>query len=265
MEWSNSRSGSSTLIPTNSERTAGRSGPQTTAKPKRRGTFPVKGKGPPARPQVPATPWTNTWFGACARRPRLRAPARAPDFVGFTDGPRAHSLGARSRPVWPHPGASPPCGRRARAGTARLAACSWSTIRCAPLYDARWNRGPDTDVIPAARSGEPRCAERRPHLEPLACRPAGDGGCVADLRATVHPVHVPIPLCERASDGLTALTLVYPHWTSPRRSSRTPSTPPRFRKRHSFFSRRVGQCGRGIRLLANQAETGASAGWTSSS
>ena len=112
---------------------------------------------------------------------------------GSRTAPGPPHLRVRSRPVWPHPRASPPCDRRARAGTARLAAWSWSTIHCAPLHDARWERGPDTDVIQAARPGEPRRAERRPHLDPLACRPAGNGGCAADLRTTVHPGSRPDP------------------------------------------------------------------------
>ena len=49
-------------------------------------------------------------------------------------------------------------------GLARLAAWSWST--CAPLHDARWERGPGSDVVSAARPGEPQRAERRPHLNP---------------------------------------------------------------------------------------------------
>lgn len=37
---------------------------------------------------------------------------------------------------------------------------------------------------------------------PRADRSPGDDRCVARLLAAVHPVHVPIPRCERASDGL---------------------------------------------------------------
>ncbi len=44
-----------------------------------------------------------------------------------------------------------------------------------------------------------------PPSSPRADRSPGDDGCVARLLAAVHPVHVPIPRCERASDGL-----VYP-------------------------------------------------------
>ncbi len=159
-------------------------------------------------------PSSATCSVSALRRPRLRAPARAPDLAEFTDKPsRPQRLGGRSRPLSAHPEASPPCDCLARAGAAHLAAWSWSTIACAPLHGAPWERGPGTDVVPTARPGEPRRAVRRLRLDPRPIRPAGDGGCVADLRTTVYPVHVPIPRCKRASDGLcgpTALTLVHP-------------------------------------------------------
>jgi hypothetical protein len=103
-------------------------------------------------------------------------------------------------PSLAHPEASPPCGRRARAGAARLAAWSSSTVG-APRPGARWEGERGGDVVPVARSGEPRRALWRLHHAPRACRSPGDDGCVADLLAPVHPVHVPIPRCERASAG----------------------------------------------------------------
>jgi len=74
-----------------------------------------------------------------------------------------------SRPVSPHPEASPPYGRCARVGAARLAAWSWSTGG-APLHGARWEGGREGDVVPTARSVRPACAMRRVRhvLEPIA-------------------------------------------------------------------------------------------------
>ena len=73
-----------------------------------------------------------------------------------------------------------------------------------------------------ARSGEPRGAVWRLRLAPRVCCPTG-GGCVADLPAPMHPDHVLVPRCERASagpGGPTALTLVPPQWPSASRYAR---------------------------------------------
>ena len=62
---------------------------------------------------------------------------------------------------------------------------------------------------------------------PRADRSPGDDGCVAHLLAAVHPVHVPIPRFERASDGTRrsdSLTLVASGWPPAACASSAPSS-----------------------------------------
>ena len=144
--------------------------------------------------------------------------------MGFADGHRHHQAQERDRPVSPHPEASPPCGRCARAGAARLAAWSWSTCG-APLHGARWEGGRGGDVVPSARSRRPSCAVRRFRTPgPLTRRVAV--GAWPTCWGPVHPVHVLIPRCERASAGLggpVALTLCHHNGPPPGCGSMTPS------------------------------------------
>ena len=101
-----------------------------------------------------------------------------------------------------------PCGRRSPGRVVLV-----DHPLCAATRRAL-EHGPLPDVVPAARPGAPRRAVRRPHLSPLGCRPAGDGGCVADLRATVHPGSRPDPTVrackprtDRAHARASTLTL----------------------------------------------------------
>ena len=115
-----------------------------------------------------------------------------------------------------------PGADRARAGAVWLLAWSETTSAGAPLHGARWDGGRGPDVVSGARCGEPRGAVWRLRLAPRAFGPTG-GGCVADLPAPMHPDHVLVPRCERASagpGGPTALTLVPPQWPSASRYTR---------------------------------------------
>jgi hypothetical protein len=107
--------------------------------------------------------------------------------------------GVRNRPVSPHPEASPPCGRGAPTGVARLAARS-SLGHGSPLHGARWEARSGRDVVRAACPDTPRRAMRRRRSGCRASGPIGTDECVAYLPAAVHPAHVSIPTlraCKR--------------------------------------------------------------------
>ena len=129
------------------------------------------GRRPRARgrpPPRPTTPQVDLVRRHALRRPRWGRP-REHLIRGVCGRPVIPQCSGLSRPVSPHPEASPPCGRCARWGAARLAASS--STGGAPLPGARWEGGGE-NVVPTARSGRPPCAVRRVRhaLEPIARR-----------------------------------------------------------------------------------------------
>ena len=139
-------------------------------------------------------PSSTTCSVSALRRPRLRA--RAPDFAEFTDSHHAPKAWAGEAVLYR------PIQKR------HLPATAWP-VRT-PLIWPR-GRGRLSPVrrftAPVGSVGLARMSSRPPapvSHDPRAYRPAGDGGCVADLRTTVYPVHVPIPRCKRASDDSAA-------------------------------------------------------------
>ena len=132
VEWSNLCSGSSTLIPTNSERTAGNSGPQITAKPERRGHVLPQGAGAAGAPSR-------------ARRGPL-SQAR--------QGPRALSSLAPRRPGRPEDCPSPAAQDRLRTLPA--------------IYRLSWSSSSNASVqilgTPLARSGARSFAGASPRV-----------------------------------------------------------------------------------------------------
>jgi hypothetical protein len=167
-------------------------------------------------------PLRHTPSVPCAAAASLWAPARAPDSRSLRTAGHPRMLGA-GRPVWPHPEASPPCGRCARWGAARLAA-SWPTGG-APLPGARWE-GEGENVVPTARSGGPPCAVRRVRhvLEPIARRVTMGGWLTCWRRC--------IPLTSRSHGAsvqartgpFASLTPVASLWPSPACGSSAPTS-----------------------------------------
>jgi hypothetical protein len=124
--------------------------------------------------------------GAYAMVTPLRAPRRG---TRLSSGGRLADLpgsGRRSRPSWPFPIASPPCGRGARMDAGHLAALS--IIELAPLDGALPDPAPGPLALTLARAGQPGCAVGRLRHRFRGLGPASDGLGAADLRTTVLPV-----------------------------------------------------------------------------
>jgi hypothetical protein len=122
-----------------------------------------------------------------------------------------------------HPEASPPCGRCARWGAARLAAsCSTGG---APLPGARWEGGGE-NVVPTARSGRPPCAVRRVRhaLEPIARRVTMGGWLTCWRRCIPLTFRSHGSSVQARTGPFASLTPVASLWPSPARGSSAPTS-----------------------------------------